>query len=246
MCCQPQQKSGRKQPETNTSLPLQGMLWFLKAGRGRQASRAEHRRRTQRSLKCVKDNPKGNKTPKPVVFIRGHLFVPAVIWLVSAVSVWRCCLPWWGGAHALPCGWQQTQTVYFACTAKRLRLGSPFLFSQWKGEIDGYHLCATALFERYQTFHRHHWILSWANKHTCTHSRAHENEMCFFHLSSIFSFFAVGTGKGVGGVGGHVSLCAHLRQLHIHAPPCNPPTMIKVFPNKVIREQVRRAFIGHN
>lgn len=29
MCCQPQQKSDRKQPETNGSLPLQGMLCFL-------------------------------------------------------------------------------------------------------------------------------------------------------------------------------------------------------------------------
>lgn len=41
MCCQPQQKSGRKQPETNTSLPLQGMLCLLKGeGGDEQASRA--------------------------------------------------------------------------------------------------------------------------------------------------------------------------------------------------------------
>lgn len=64
MCCQPQQKSGRKQPETNTSLPLQGMLCFLKEGQGRQASRAEPDRQTKKkNLKCVKDNPKENKTP---------------------------------------------------------------------------------------------------------------------------------------------------------------------------------------
>lgn len=35
VCRQPQQKSGRKQPETNTSLPLQGMLCFLKEGKGK-------------------------------------------------------------------------------------------------------------------------------------------------------------------------------------------------------------------
>lgn len=144
--------------------------------------------------------------------------------------------------HMLPCGWQQTQAVYFACTAKRLRLGSPFLFSQWKGEIDGYHLCAEALFERYQTFHRHHWILFWANKHMCTHSRAQKNEMCFFHLSSIFRF-CCRHARGRGG-GWSVFLCTHLRQPHIHARPCIPPTMIKVFLNKVIKEQVCRVFIG--
>lgn len=108
--------------------------------------------------------------------------------------------------HMLPCGWQQTQAVYFACTAKRLRLGSPFLFSQWKGEIDGYHLCAEALFERYQTFHRHHWILFWANKHMCTHSRTQKKPKCVSFICPQFSVFAVGTREeGVEG-GGCLSL----------------------------------------
>lgn len=142
--------------------------------------------------------------------------------------------------HMLPCGWQQTQAVYFACTAKRLRLGSPFLFSQWKGEIDGYHLCAEALFERYQTFHRHHWSLFWANKHMCTHSRTQKMK-CVSFICPQFSIFAVGTREeGVEGV----FLWTHLRQPHIHARPCIPPTMIKVFLNKVIKEQVCRVFIG--
>lgn len=87
--------------------------------------------------------------------------------------------------HMIPCGWQQTQTVYFACTAKRLRLGSPFLFSQWKEEIDGYHLCGIALFERYQPFRSHHRILYWANKHTSI-----QKNVCVHFISSfIFIFF---------------------------------------------------------
>lgn len=104
-----------------------------------------------------------------------------------------------GGTRAYPRGWQQT--VYFVCTAKRLRLGSPFLFSQWKGEIDGYHLRGIALFERYQTFHRHHWILSWANKHTYTHSHR------VFHFVRNF-LFAVGRREGRGW---DVFSFAHLR-----------------------------------
>ena len=102
---------------------------------------------TQKTLKCVKDNPKENKTLWPVVSFRGHLFVLVMIQLVSPVGVWRCrvfC------ATTRASSW--LTAVYFVCVTKRLRLRSPFLFSQWKGEIDGYHLCAAALFGRYQTF----------------------------------------------------------------------------------------------
>lgn len=126
--------------------------------------------------------------------------------------------------HMLPCGWQQTQTVYFVCTAKLLRLGSPFLFSQWKGEIDRYHLCGTALFERYQTFHRHHWILSWANKHTRTHTHTES-----FILSSIF-YFCCRQGEGWG-----MSFsCAHLR--HICWFMCNHAFLLQWL--KCIDEQM--------
>lgn len=100
-----------------------------------------------KTLKCVKDNPKENKTLWPVVSFRGHLFVLVMIQLVSPVGVWRCrvfC------ATTRASSW--LTAVYFVCVAKRLRLRSPFLFSQWKGEIDGYHLCGAALFGRYQTF----------------------------------------------------------------------------------------------
>ena len=79
--------------------------------------------------------------------LRASFFVLVMIQLVSPVGVWRCrvfC------ATTRASSW--LTAVYFVCVTKRLRLRSPFLFSQWKGEIDGYHLCGAALFGRYQTF----------------------------------------------------------------------------------------------
>lgn len=76
---------------------------------------------------------------------------------------------------------------------------------------------------------------------TCAHTRAHKKTKCVSFICPQFSVFAVGTREeGVEGV----FLCTHLRQPHIHARPCIPPTMIKVFLNKVIKEQVCRVFIG--
>lgn len=154
-------------------------LLFLKGiGEGFQGLMAGDK--LNKTLKCVKDNSKENKTQWPVVFHQRASFssrndrtcqpCKCVALLSSVVG------------HTLPHCWQQTQTVCFVCTAKRLRLGSPFLFSQWKGEIDGYHLCGIALFEKYQPFfYRHHWVLSWTNKHTYTHcpSLCPQFALCF-------------------------------------------------------------------
>lgn len=62
VCCQPQQKSGRKQPETDTSLPLQGMLCFLKEGWGKTGFEGRWPGTNSKTLKCVKDNSRENKT----------------------------------------------------------------------------------------------------------------------------------------------------------------------------------------
>lgn len=164
------------------------------------------------------------------VFVRGHLFCSR-----NDLTCQPCqCVALLSSmvGRMLPCGWQQTQTVYFVCTGKRLRLGSPFLFSQWKGEIDGYHLCGIALFERYQTFHRHHWILSWANKHTNTHS----NRVFHFVLNFLFALRQRGGG---------VFSCAHLR--HSCWLMCNHAFLIQWF--KCISEQTIKktcVLIGHN
>lgn len=84
-----------------------------------------------------------------------------------------------------PCARRQTQTVYFVCAAKRLRLGSPFLFSQWKGEIDGYHLCGIALFERYQIFSKAS-LDSSLSKHPNINTLSHTLS-CVFHVVPQFS-----------------------------------------------------------
>lgn len=139
---------------------------FLKEERRRPNSKADDRGQTQKRLKCVKDNSKEKKTLWPGVFFPSEgIFLESHDWTCQPC---RCvALLSSVVGHMLFVVDSETQTTaYFVCTTKRLRLGSPFLFSQWKGEIDGYHLQSIALFERYPTFHRHHWIPSWANKPT--------------------------------------------------------------------------------
>lgn len=95
VCCQPQQKSGRKQPETSTSLPLQGMLCFCEGETRKTGFKGWWPGTNSKTLKSVKDNLKENKTLNCCFHQRASLFAVAMIWLVSPVSVWRCCLPWW-------------------------------------------------------------------------------------------------------------------------------------------------------
>lgn len=95
VCCQPQQKSGRKQPEISTSLALQGMLCFFEGGTRKTGfSRADDQGQTQKVYKVSKAIQK--KTKHGDLFSsEGIFFAVAMIWRVSPVSVWRCCLPWW-------------------------------------------------------------------------------------------------------------------------------------------------------
>lgn len=94
MCCQPQQKSGGKQPETNTSLPLQGMLCFLKKGQRRHAAGAHGQRQTPKTKICQKESKR--KQNKGVChFHQRRLFLVKLIQLVSLFNVRRCCLLMW-------------------------------------------------------------------------------------------------------------------------------------------------------
>lgn len=104
-----------------------------------------------------------------------------MIQLVSPVGVWRCrvfC------ATTRASSW--LTAVYFVCVAKRLRLRSPFLFSQWKGEIDGYHLCGAALFGRYQTFFT--GIAAFFPEQMITHTHTGKD---FHFVLNVFLFFFV-------------------------------------------------------
>jgi len=108
MCCQPQQKSGCKQPETNTSLPLQGMLCFSKEGQRRQAWGLVTIDKLQKLLNVSKKNSKENEIGQPVVYHQRETFCGCndltshlcrCVALLSSVKV-----------HMLIWGWQQTQT----------------------------------------------------------------------------------------------------------------------------------------
>lgn len=71
---------------------------------------------------------------------------------------------------------------YFACTTKWRHLGSPFLFIQWKGGIDCYHFCCTAVFKALPTFQRQYRCVDYT--HTpCAHT------LFFIFYSRLFSLY---------------------------------------------------------